>query len=262
MSPPHVMSTHLDSVGASLDELARIGGGPDGGVTRVAWSPELFAAYAWVGERMRELGLEVEIDAAGNLLARWDAGSGSPVLVGSHLDTVPSGGRFDGVLGVVAALHAVAALKAEGFEPERPLWIVAFMDEEGTRFDAALFGSRAFSGEDVTGLGDRADANGITLREAMARSAATTSTGQAMPIGWPRSAPTSSCTSSRGRCSRRRGSRSASSRRSSGCAATASGSPARRTTPARRRCGSAATRSPARRGSRSSCARRRARAKP
>jgi allantoate deiminase len=168
MSPPHAMSTRLDSVAASLDELARIGGGPDGGVTRVAWSPELFAAYAWVGDRLRELGLEVEIDAAGNLLARWDAGSGSPVLVGSHLDTVPSGGHYDGVLGVVSALHAVQTLKAEDFEPQRPLWIVAFMDEEGTRFNAALFGSRAFSGEDVTALGDRTDGNGVTLSEAMA----------------------------------------------------------------------------------------------
>jgi allantoate deiminase len=168
MSPTHARSTHLDSVGASLDELALIGGGPDGGVTRVAWSPELFAAYGWLADRLRELGLGVEVDAAGNLLATWDAGSGSPVLVSSHLDTVPSGGRFDGVLGVVSALHAVQTLKAEGFEPERPLWIAAFMDEEGARFNAALFGSRAFSGEDVTGLGDRTDANGITLSEAMA----------------------------------------------------------------------------------------------
>jgi hydantoinase/carbamoylase family amidase len=156
------------TVSASLDELARIGGGPDGGVTRVAWSPELFDAYAWIGDRLRELGLSVEVDPAGNLLARWEAGTGSPVLVGSHLDTVPSGGRFDGVLGVVAALHAVRLLKEEGFEPARPLWIIAFMDEEGTRFDAALFGSRAFTGEDVTGLGDRLDASATSLREAMA----------------------------------------------------------------------------------------------
>jgi allantoate deiminase len=163
-----VMSTGLESASASLDELARLGGGPDGGVTRVAWSPELFAAYTWVGDRLRELGLEVDVDPAGNLLAKWNAGSGSPVLVGSHLDTVPSGGRFDGVLGVVSALHAVRMLKAEGFQPGRPLWVAAFMDEEGTRFDTALFGSRAFAGEDVTGLGERVDANGVSLREAMA----------------------------------------------------------------------------------------------
>ena len=161
------VSTKFESASASLDELARIGGGPDGGVTRIAWSPELFDAYTWVGDRLRELGLDVDVDAAGNLIATWDTGSGSPVVVGSHLDTVPSGGRFDGVLGVVAAMHAVHKLKEEGFEPERPLWVVAFMDEEGTRFDAALFGSRAFSGEDVTNLGARVDAAGVTLRDAM-----------------------------------------------------------------------------------------------
>ncbi len=163
-----VTGGRLGSVAASLDELARIGGGEGGSVTRVAWSGELFDAYDWVGARLRELGLEVEVDAAGNLLGRWDAGSGPAVLVGSHLDTVPTGGRFDGVLGVVAAVHAVARLKAEGFEPERPLWVVAFMDEEGTRFNAALFGSRAFAGADLDGLADRADSRGTTLREAMA----------------------------------------------------------------------------------------------
>jgi allantoate deiminase len=156
-----------DTVAATLDELAVIGGRPDGGVTRVAWSPELFAAYEWAAERMRELGLDVEVDAGGNLLGRWHAGSGKAVLVGSHLDTVPSGGRLDGALGVVAAVHAVRLLKEEGFEPERPLWVVAFMDEEGTRFNAALFGSRAFAGDPDDAFGDRVDAAGTTLRDAM-----------------------------------------------------------------------------------------------
>lgn len=158
----------LGSVGASLDELAGIGAGPKGGVTRTAWTPELFAAYEWVGERMRSLGLAVEIDPAGNLIGRWEVGTGKALLVGSHLDTVPCGGRLDGVLGVVAALHAVALLQQEGFVPARPVWIVAFMDEEGTRFDAALFGSRAFVGEDVSRLGSRVDAAGTTLRDAVA----------------------------------------------------------------------------------------------
>jgi allantoate deiminase len=164
---PEAVAALPASVGESLEELARIGGGPGGGVTRVSWSPELFAAYAWVGDRMRELGLEVEVDQAGNLIGRWESGTGSPVAVGSHLDTVPSGGRLDGALGVVAGVHAVALLKQSGFRPQRPIWIIAFMDEEGTRFDAALFGSRAFVGEDVSALGERADAFGTTLRAAM-----------------------------------------------------------------------------------------------
>jgi allantoate deiminase len=155
------------SVMGSLDELAKLGAGPQDGVTRVAWSAELFAAYAWVGDRMRELGLEVEVDEAGNLIGRWEVGAGTPIVVGSHLDTVPSGGRLDGVLGVVAAVHAIALLQRDGFEPARPIWIVAFMDEEGTRFNAALFGSRAFAGQELAGIGDRTDLAGTTLRDAM-----------------------------------------------------------------------------------------------
>ena len=129
------------------------------------------------------------------------------------------------------------------------------MDEEGTRFDAALFGSRAFVGEDVSGLGDRVDADGDhAARGDGAAGYDLDRVGEAHRVD--EVAPTSSCTSSRGRCSRPRASRSASSPRSSACAATACGCAARRTTPARRRCGCGATRSPARRGSRSSCASR------
>ncbi len=156
------------SVTTSLDRLAQIGGGERPGVTRLAWSPELLEAYEVVAGWMGDLGLETEVDAAGNLLGRWQVGRGPAVLVGSHLDTVPRGGRLDGVLGVVAALHAVALLQDAGYEPDRPVWVAAFMDEEGTRFGTPLFGSRAFVGEDLSALGARTDATGMTLRDAMA----------------------------------------------------------------------------------------------
>ena len=158
-----------DSVAETLSELAAIGQSPRGGVTRVAWSDDLFRAYAWIGERMHELGLDVEIDAAGNLVGRWNVGSGKAVAIGSHLDTVPSGGQLDGAFGVVGALHAVSLLRAEGFTPSRPLWVIAFMDEEGTRFNTALFGSHAFTGGAVSDFADRVDTAGTTLRDAMAR---------------------------------------------------------------------------------------------
>ena len=184
MTPLPDTATLPATVAETLDVLARIGVGPDGGVTRVAWSSELFEAYAWLGERMGELGLEVEIDAAGNLLGRWNVGSGRPILLGSHMDTVPSGGRLDGVLGVVTAVHAVRHLQQQGVEPERPVWIVAFMDEEGTRFNAALFGSRAFVGDDLSNLGGRLDDGGTTLRDAMSERGHTLAlVGEANRIG-------------------------------------------------------------------------------
>ena len=102
----------MPSLTADLEAAARIGADPRGGVSRFAWTPELAAANDWLGERLAELGLEVELDPAGNVLGRWQAGEGKAVLLGSHLDTVPNGGRYDGALGVLAALDVVAP--AEG----------------------------------------------------------------------------------------------------------------------------------------------------
>ncbi len=154
-------------IAADLEALAAFGAVEDGGVTRVAWSPELDAASEWLCEELRALGLVAGIDAAGNVLGRWDAGEGAAVLVGSHLDTVPNGGRYDGALGVVAALDAIRELRGRGVRPRRPVWLVSFMDEEGTRFRTGLLGSRAFCGDDLSGLADRLDADGVTLEQAM-----------------------------------------------------------------------------------------------
>ncbi|MDQ2850813.1 MAG: M20 family metallo-hydrolase [Actinomycetota bacterium] len=136
-------------------------------MNRFAWTPELVAAGDWLADRMRELDLQVEVDPAGNVLGKWSAGSGPAVLVGSHLDSVPAGGKFDGTLGVLSGLEAIRRLQRDGFQPERPIWLVAFNDEEGTRFDTALFGSSAFVGEDLTGLRDRIGIDGVTLAEGM-----------------------------------------------------------------------------------------------
>jgi allantoate deiminase len=137
----------VQSLTADLEAAAAIGADPRGGVSRFAWTPELARANQWLMERLAELGLEVELDPAGNVLGRWRAGEGSAVLLGSHLDTVPNGGRYDGALGVLAALDVVRRLKAEGLQPKRPLWVVSFNDEEGGRFQTGMLGSRAFCGD-------------------------------------------------------------------------------------------------------------------
>lgn len=155
------------SIAAELESAARFGG-EGTGVTRCAWSPELHAVSEWLVDRLRELGLQASFDAAGNLIGRWESGTGTAVLVGSHLDTVPCGGRYDGALGVLAALDAIRSLRRKGVEPARPVWLASFMDEEGSRFRTGLFGSRAFVGEDLSGLDARVGADGVSLREAMA----------------------------------------------------------------------------------------------
>ncbi len=136
----------MSSLAAELESAALIGA-DGGGVSRFAWSPELAEANAWLLGRLEHLGLEGEVDPAGNVLGRWEAGEGKAVLVGSHLDTVPRGGRYDGALGVLSALAVVRALKTDGIEPARPLWVVSFNDEEGSRFQTGMLGSRAFCGE-------------------------------------------------------------------------------------------------------------------
>jgi hydantoinase/carbamoylase family amidase len=134
------------SLSADLEAAATIGATADGGVSRFAWTPELEEANRWFVDRLEAEGLETGVDAAGNVFGYWRAGEGQAVLVGSHLDTVPNGGRFDGALGALAALEAVRILRREGFEPGRPVWVVSFNDEEGARFRTSMLGSRAFVG--------------------------------------------------------------------------------------------------------------------
>jgi hydantoinase/carbamoylase family amidase len=146
----------VSSLRADLEAAARIGADERGGVSRFAWTPELDEANAWLMERLAALGLGTELDPAGNVLGRWESGEGKAVLLGSHLDTVPNGGRFDGALGVLAALDVVRRLRADGVEPRRPVWVVSFNDEEGARFQTGMLGSRAFCGEcDVEDWGRR-----------------------------------------------------------------------------------------------------------
>jgi allantoate deiminase len=136
----------MPSLAADLEEAAAIGA-DDGGVSRFAWTPELAQANEWLRRRLEELDLKTALDPAGNVIGRWDEGEGPAVLVGSHLDTVPRGGRYDGALGVLAALDVVRRLKEESAALRCPLWVVSFNDEEGSRFQTGMLGSRAFVGD-------------------------------------------------------------------------------------------------------------------
>jgi hydantoinase/carbamoylase family amidase len=135
----------------------------------LAWSPEHLDACEWLEARMRQEHLAVTRDAASNIIGRLGptAGADRPaVLVGSHLDTVPEGGAYDGALGVLAGLCVARALSGDPARLVHPLWVAAFMDEEGVRFDTSFFGSRAFAGEHLPPL-DRTDDAGTSLAEAI-----------------------------------------------------------------------------------------------
>jgi len=129
-----------------FEELAAIGR-TDRGWNRVAWTPLEAEARDWFARVAGELGLELRQDGAGNLWAvTADAGSGPWVCAGSHLDTQPDGGAYDGALGIVCALEAAAALLESGARRRHPLAVVAFVDEEGARFRVPCFGSQAITG--------------------------------------------------------------------------------------------------------------------
>lgn len=148
-----------------------------GGYRRFAWTREDATLREWFAAEAEHRGLDLTVDRVGNQWAWWgdpDAAlaAGRPgVVTGSHLDSVPDGGAFDGPLGVVSALAAVDALRDSGFEPERPIGVVNFVDEEGARFGVACAGSRVLTGAMTA---DRArsltDGEGISMAEALSAS--------------------------------------------------------------------------------------------
>ena len=138
------------------------------GITRVYLSPEHARVNAMAAAWMAEAGMTTWQDAAGNQRGRYEGATpGAPaVLLGSHLDTVPDAGRYDGILGVLLAIAVVERLHREGTRLPVAVEVVAFGDEEGTRFGTALLGSRALAGTWDDAWWQLADADGTTLREA------------------------------------------------------------------------------------------------
>jgi hydantoinase/carbamoylase family amidase len=140
------------------------------GAQRLCWSPVWRQARAYLGELLAELGLQPEVDEAGNLWARLegaDPGAGA-VVVGSHVDSVPDGGWLDGALGVIAAIGVLRTWAQTGEPPPRPLVLVDWADEEGARFGRSLFGSSAFAGTlDPAELADLGDAQGRSIAEVL-----------------------------------------------------------------------------------------------
>lgn len=151
--------------------LTPIGQLPDGGgYLRYAWSEADVACREWFTEEALDRGLRVEADGNANLFAWWgNPEDGDAVLTGSHLDSVPHGGAYDGALGVVSALLAVDVLRERGAVPRRPIGIAVFAEEEGSRFGVACLGSRLFTGGfDPVRARALVDRSGISLARAMA----------------------------------------------------------------------------------------------
>jgi len=179
VSVPIPVNAVTADVGDTFDrlwsELLPVGPTPAGGYRRFAWNDADLSARSWFSAAAAACGLDVQTDRNGNLWAWWlPAGwSGDPreaFVTGSHLDSVPDGGAFDGPLGVVSALCAVGVLRSRGVQPLRPIAVVVFADEEGARFGVACAGSRLLTGALTPGAACAlTDVDGVSLDEAMRR---------------------------------------------------------------------------------------------
>lgn len=158
------------SAASLLDGIAGVGrDSARGGYSRHVFEPAERDLREWFTEQARHRDLDVETDHNGNLWAWWGAPGPDAVVTGSHLDSVPGGGAFDGPLGVVSALAAVDRLRARGVTPVRPIAVVVFAEEEGGRFGVPCLGSRLLTGAiDADAARGLTDADGTTFAEAAA----------------------------------------------------------------------------------------------
>ena len=157
--PPRVNGARLNQ---TLLRLSEFGSNPQGGVSRVAYSDANLAALRWASDLMREAGLGVRVDAVGNIIGRRAGTDASrpPLLFGSHIDSVPEGGNYDGDVGSMAAIEVARTLHERQIVTRHPLEVVIFQNEEG-----GLIGSRAMSGDLRAAELDLVSRSGKTIRE-------------------------------------------------------------------------------------------------
>ena len=155
----------------NFNAISEFGALKGGGLTRLAFSKEDLEAREFLINLIEKNGFKLKIDNVGNIYAIYDEGceaDAKPVCVGSHIDSVPNGGFYDGTLGVMAGLEALTAIKEAGIKLKRPLWLINFCCEESSRFKTATIGSKIISGKlGEQRLHELKDEDGISLFEAM-----------------------------------------------------------------------------------------------
>jgi len=142
------MKINKERLWLRLQKIGGIGADPKGGVSRFAWTPEYKEACELLMKWIEESGLSARMDGVGNVFARLEGKNpdAPAILTGSHFDTVPCGGRFDGLAGVMSGLEVLTTLRENGYVPERPMEMVAFINEEASQFLGGTFGSKAMCG--------------------------------------------------------------------------------------------------------------------
>ncbi|MEO6959198.1 MAG: hydantoinase/carbamoylase family amidase, partial [Burkholderiaceae bacterium] len=154
----------------SLMSMAQIGATPKGGVCRLALTEEDRIARDLFGRWVQEAGCTLRIDAMGNMFARRPGRNSrlAPVLTGSHVDSQPTGGKFDGIYGVMAGLEVLRTLNDSGTQTERPIEVVNWTNEEGSRFAPSMVASGVYAGVFDLEYGlSRTDPQGVSIGDAL-----------------------------------------------------------------------------------------------
>jgi N-carbamoyl-L-amino-acid hydrolase len=165
-------SRHINAqrLQGTLEKLSEFGRNPEGGVTRLGFSQTEIDARTYVLGLMKDTGLEVRVDAAGNILGRRAGAAQLPTLLfGSHIDSVPHGGNFDGAVGSLGAIEVIRALNAGHITTRHPLEVVIWTNEEGPHFGISALGSGVAAGVLGPEILDRKDEEGLTLADWLRR---------------------------------------------------------------------------------------------
>ncbi|MBD3897779.1 Zn-dependent hydrolase [Halomonas sp. ML-15] len=167
---PSPLTVNAERLWQQLEELAQITD-PDAPWTRRAFTQRYLEGRAWLRERMHEAGMTTRLDDAGNLIGTLPGSEPAlaPLATGSHIDTVPSGGRYDGVLGVLAGLEAVRSLQEAGIRLRHSLEVIDFLSEEPSEYGVSCIGSRAMVGKLSPAMLDFEEPGGERLFDAIRR---------------------------------------------------------------------------------------------
>jgi N-carbamoyl-L-amino-acid hydrolase len=167
---PAALHVDRDRLQQTLDKLGEFGRGPGGGVTRLGFSEADLAAREYAMGLMRSAGLSVRVDPAGNIFGRRAGSENLPVIMfGSHIDSVPNGGKFDGDVGSMGGIEVMRALRDHGIATRHPLEVVIWENEEGHHFGRDIFGSSAAAGLLDSDVLERRDDQGTTVADWLRR---------------------------------------------------------------------------------------------
>ncbi len=163
-----MLAANIDNIQRHIESLQQFNDTVGDGVTRLTFTPSYQDAVDYIVTEMERVGLHVTFDRFGNVIGRFEGTEPlPPVVIGSHLDSVPHGGAFDGVAGIIAGLEVARMFHEQQTTIRRPFEVIAFIEEEGGRFEDVMIGSRAMMGDlsEETFLTIQ-DANGITIKDA------------------------------------------------------------------------------------------------